>query len=63
MLIDEIKKELSEITTKIEELSSEDQKLVQCKLVDLKKDILLIKYYINDIISTLVIQKNVLIIK
>ena len=46
MLIDEIKKELSEITSEIENLSSEDEEMVKCKLAEFKKDILLIKFYI-----------------
>jgi hypothetical protein len=58
MLIEEIKKELSEITAKIEGLSSEDEELVKWKLADFKKDVLQTRYYINDIMNTLVIHKN-----
>lgn len=58
MLIDEIKKELSEIMAKIEELSSEDQELVQWKLAEFKRDILQIKFYIQDIKDTLATHKK-----
>tara|TARA_B100000029_G_C17567622_1_gene955580 strand:- start:1209 stop:1400 length:192 start_codon:yes stop_codon:yes gene_type:complete len=58
MLIDEIKKELSEITSEIENLSSEDEEMVKSKLAEFKKDILLIKFYIYDIKATLLIEKE-----
>ena len=58
MLIDEIKKELSEITSEIENLSSEDEEMVKSKIAEFKKDILLIKFYIYDIKATLLIEKE-----
>ena len=58
MLIEEIKKELSEITSHIEEFSSEDEKLVQDKLAEFKKDLLLIKFYVSDLKATLMIEKK-----
>jgi len=58
MLIEEIKKELSEITSHIEEFSSEDEKLVQDKLAEFKKDLLLIKFYVYDLKATLMIEKK-----
>ena len=58
MLIEEIKKELSEITSHIEEFSSEDEKLVVDKLAELKKDLLLIKFYVYELKATLMIEKK-----
>ena len=58
MLIEEIKKELSEIRSHIEEFSSEDEKLVQDKLAEFKKDLLLIKFYVYDLKATLMIEKK-----
>ena len=58
MLIEEIKKELSEIRSHIEEFSSEDEKLVQDKLAEFKKDLLLIKFYVYDVKATLMIEKK-----
>lgn len=58
MLIEEIKKELSEITAEIEKLSSDDERLVLDKLAEFKKDLLQIKFYMNDIKYTLAIHKN-----
>ena len=58
MLIDEIKKELSEITSEIEKFSSEDERLVVNKLAEFKKDLLLIKFYVYDLKATLMIEKN-----
>ena len=58
MLIEEIKKELSEITSHIEEFSSEDEKLVVVKLAEFKKDLLLIKFYVYDLKATLMIEKK-----
>ena len=58
MLIEEIKKELSEITSHIEEFSSEDEKLVVDKLAEFKKDLLLIKFYVYDLKATLMIEKK-----
>ena len=58
MLIEEIKKELSEITSVIEKFSSEDERLVVDKLAEFKKDLLLIKFYVYDLKATLMIEKN-----
>ena len=58
MLIEEIKKELSEITSEIEKFSSEDERLVVDKLAEFKKDLLLIKFYIYDLKATLEIEKK-----
>ena len=58
MLIEEIKKELSEITSEIEKFSSEDERLVVNKLAEFKKDLLLIKFYVYDLKTTLEIEKK-----
>ena len=58
MLIEEIKKELSEITSVIEKFSSEDERLVVDKLAEFKKDLLLIKFYVYDLKTTLEIEKK-----
>ena len=58
MLIEEIKKELSEITSEIEKFSSEDERLVVDKLAEFKKDLLLIKFYVCDLKTTLEIEKK-----
>ena len=58
MLIEEIKKELSEITKKIEEFSSEDEELVQWKLAEFKKDVLLLKFLTQEMISSLETHKK-----
>ena len=58
MLIEEIKKELSEIRSHIEEFSSEDEKLVVDKLAEFKKDLLLIKFYVYDLKATVMIEKK-----
>jgi len=58
MLIEEIKKELSEITSEIEKFSSEDERLVIDKLAEFKKDLLLIKFYVYDLKTTLEIEKK-----
>jgi len=58
MLIEEIKKELSEITSEIEKFSSEDERLVVDKLAEFKKDLLLIKFYVYDLKTTLEIEKK-----
>jgi len=58
MLIEEIKKELSEITSEIEKFSSEDERLLVDKLAEFKKDLLLIKFYVYDLKATLMIEKK-----
>ena len=58
MLIEEIKKELSEITSEIENFSSEDERLVIDKLAEFKKDLLQIKFYVYDLKATLEIEKK-----
>ena len=58
MLIEEIKKELSEITSEIEKFSSEDERLVIDKLAEFKKDLLLIKFYVYELKTTLEIEKK-----
>ena len=58
MLIEEIKKELSEITKKIEEFSSEDEELMQWKLAEFKKDVLLLKFLTQEMISSLETHKK-----
>ena len=58
MLIEEIKKELSEITSVIEKFSSEDERLIIDKLAEFKKDLLLIKFYVYDLKTTLEIEKK-----
>ena len=58
MLIEEIKKELAEITSVIEKFSSEDERLVVDKLAEFKKDLLLIKFYVYDLKTTLEIEKK-----
>ena len=58
MLIEEIKKELSEITKKIEGFSPEDEELVKLKIAEFKKDVLLLKFLTQDMISSLEIHKK-----
>ena len=58
MIIEEIKKELSEITKKIEGFSSEDEELMQWKLAEFKKDVLLLKFLTQDMISSLETHKK-----
>ena len=57
--MDEIKKEFSKMLTVLESITPEDEELVRWKIADLKKDLIQIKIFVNDIKDTLEIHKKI----